>query len=149
MNIALYNLQKVSGNIESLIPKMFRKWFFGLDFPLGIQTLLVTLSVMMRIIECAEMCCNNAVHVLQYTAHVLKYSIYQSHYFLYLVLVLVSIFVLSWQCLFPAFCHILFEIQTLELSSLLPISCEHFLLIILVPSEIQTQMSLTLLIHCS
>ena len=71
---------------------MFRKWFFGLDFPLGIQTLLVTLSVMMRIIECAEMCCNNAVHVLQYTAHVLQYSIFQSHYFPCLVLVLMSVF---------------------------------------------------------
>ena len=36
---------------------------FGLDFPLGVQTLLVTLSLM-RKIECAEMC-RNAAHVLQ------------------------------------------------------------------------------------
>ena len=52
---------------------------FGLDFPLGVQTLLATLSVMMmmRIIECAEMCCKCAVALqhmcckCEITAHVM------------------------------------------------------------------------------
>ena len=43
---------------------ILEKNIFGLDFPLGVQTLLVTLSLMMRKIECAEMC-RNAAHVLQ------------------------------------------------------------------------------------
>ena len=47
-------------NTETLITlSLVVKLIFGLDFPLGVQTLVPALSLMIKI-ECAEMCCNCA-----------------------------------------------------------------------------------------